>query len=472
VTARLTNSAGDTPTRLAEELAIIWPLLGRHIAFHRRLVDLTASAKAALLLSQTIYWTRHGKGIVQTGGWFYKTTQQWERETGLSAKEQVTARQVLRGLAILNEQRMGMPAKLHFRLAVEQLGEWLSRRIGRACARVDWNDAAALAALLGPTLAYHRTLAVVAGGVNAGLLLSRALHLTRLQSKRQSDGWLSRSIPQWTEELGLTRREQEGARRALAGAGLWEEETVGTPAHLVARIRIDALLALLRESVGDEPGRPHRALDARLPDCGNPATSHAPKGETRLRESHIHVSPKAPNLFHQKRHACFTKTAIPYIEVITRSSLQPLHAHPDSIEIGASQGGGELILPERLLPEERATALALVQRFPDLAQALLDELSARLRANAVHTSPIAYLRGMVTRAEAGTFVPELGLRVAAARRAREEQTRLREQRDTEAQRRAVERTSPEYQAKVAARREEIRRMLDAMWAGRSERKTR
>jgi hypothetical protein len=35
---------------------------GRHIAFHRRLVDLTASVKAALLLSQSIYWTRHGQG--------------------------------------------------------------------------------------------------------------------------------------------------------------------------------------------------------------------------------------------------------------------------------------------------------------------------------------------------------------------------------------------------------------------------
>ncbi len=74
--SRLTTVAEDTQrsTRLAEELAIVWPLLGRHIAFHRRLVDLTASVKAALLLSQTIYWTRHGKDIARTGGWFYKTT--------------------------------------------------------------------------------------------------------------------------------------------------------------------------------------------------------------------------------------------------------------------------------------------------------------------------------------------------------------------------------------------------------------
>ena len=55
---RFAAIAGDDAwesTKHNRELAIIWPLLGRHIAFHRRLVDLTASVKAALLLSQTIY---------------------------------------------------------------------------------------------------------------------------------------------------------------------------------------------------------------------------------------------------------------------------------------------------------------------------------------------------------------------------------------------------------------------------------
>lgn len=141
------------------DLAIIWPLLGRHIAFHRRLVDLTASVKAALLLSQTIYWTRHGRDIARTGGWFLKTTEQWEMETGLSAKEQTTARAVLCDLALLDERRLGMPAKLHFRLSVDQLGALLTGRIGKTSGCLDWNDGVAVAQLLGPSLAYHRTLA-------------------------------------------------------------------------------------------------------------------------------------------------------------------------------------------------------------------------------------------------------------------------------------------------------------------------
>ncbi|TAK82110.1 MAG: hypothetical protein EPO20_22650, partial [Betaproteobacteria bacterium] len=238
---RFTAISGDDAwesTKHNRELAIIWPLLGRHIAFHRRLVDLTASVKAALLLSQSIYWTRHGRDIARTSGWFFKTTEQWEMETGLSAKEQVTARQVLRELAILNEQRVGLPAKLHFRLCVDQLGALLSERIGKGASRLDWADGTVVAELLGPSLAYHRTLARIGGGVHAGLLLSRALHLTRLQSKGQVEVWVPSSAAQWTEQIGLTRREQETARRELARAGVWEESLDGIPPRLVTRIRL------------------------------------------------------------------------------------------------------------------------------------------------------------------------------------------------------------------------------------------
>ena len=445
------------------ELAIIWPLLGRHIAFHRRLVDLTASVKAALLLSQTIYWTRHGRDIARTGGWFFKTTEQWEMETGLSIKEQVTSREVLRELALVNEQRIGIPARLHFRLCLDQLGALLSDRIGKASARLDWADGAAVAELLGPALAYHRTLARIGGGVNAGLLLSRALHLTRLQSKRQLEVWVCNSAAQWTEQIGLTRREQEAARRELARAGVWEEALAGIPPRLVARVRLDCLLTLL---ANDESRFADRIPVPRLPDCGVPANRLPPNGESRLRESHILVSPKAPNQFHRNRHHSSAESANLHIQGSTSGSVQPLHVSHARRDEGNSDRGGDLIFPETLLPQERASALLLVERCAHQAQALLDELSARLQAKAVHTSPIAYLRGLVRRAIADEFVPELGLRIAAARSRHEEELILRQQRETEERRLAAERATPEYQAKVAARRAEIRQMLDVMQAGR------
>ena len=463
---RSAASAGEDTWESAKhsrDLAIIWSLLGRHIAFHRRLVDLTTSVKAALLLSQAIYWTRHGRDIAGTGGWFFKTAEQWKMETGLSTKEQITARGLLRERAILSEQRIGIPAKLHFRLCMDQLGAFLSDRIGKASACLDWTDGAAVAQLLGPALAYHRTLAGIGGGVHAGLLLSRALHLTRLQAKRRLPEWIGDSAAHWAEQIGLSRREQETARRELARAGVWEESLTGIPPRLFARIRLDALLALL---VGDEPRSADRIPTPRIPGGGLPANRLSPNGESGLREPHILVPPKAPDQFHRNRHDGSAQSAKPHIQGSTGDSVQPLNESAARRDEGRLQGGGDLILPEALLPEERASALLLVKRCTDQAQALLDELSARMDAKAVHTSPLSYLRGLVRRAVTGQFVPELGLRVAAARRAREKESVLRRQREAEEQRLAAERATPEYQAKAAARQQEIRRMLDAMRSGR------
>ena len=464
---RIVTSADDDPWQSAQQeraLATLWPLLGRHIAFHRRLVDLTANVKAALLLSQSIYWTRHGRDIAQTGGWFLKTTEQWEMETGLSAKEQATAREVLRKLAILSEQRVGIPARQHFRLCVDQLGALLSDRIGRASVRLDWADGAAVAELLGPSLAYHRTLAGIGGGVHAGLLLSRALHLTRLQMRRQMQEWIGSSTDVWTEQIGLTRREQEIARRELVGVGVWEETLVGIPPRRLARIRLDCLLARL---AGDESDDANRIALPYSPECGVATINSRQKGETSMRDSHIHVLPKTPKLIRQKRHHCFDESANLHIQGSTRGLVQQPPTRKTIADEGRSQSrGGDLILPESLLPEERAAALLLLKPCAQQAQALLDELSARMQARAVHTSPLAYLRGLVRRALAGEFVPELGQRVAAARRRHEEELILRQQREAEQQHLAAECATPERQAKLASRRAEMRQIADAMQAGR------
>lgn len=457
------NDAWSAATLIdGRNLAVIWPLLGRHIAFHRRLVDLTTSVKAALLLSQTIYWTRHGRDVATSGGWFFKTTEQWEMETGLTVKEQATAREVLRKLAVLNEQRIGVPAKLHFRLAADRLAALLSERIGRGSSRLDWSDGAAVAELLGPALAYHRALASVSGGVNAGLLLSRGLYLTRVQSKSRSDGWFCRSAARWTHELGLTRREQQIARRELARIGIWEEQVAGIPPRVFVRIRLSPLLALLLTHTSGERACGKETLTPRFPDCSITTTNVSPNGESSLRESHILVSPKAPNQFRRNRHNSSAESAKLYVLRSTRFSVQPPHRPVDNSEQIALERGGDLIFPERLSPEERSAALLLVQRCEQLAQALLDELSARLETHAVRTSPIAYLRGMVARAQTGAFTPELGLRIAASRRRRQEEIVRREEREAEARRIALERATPEHQEKVIARKAQIRQMLDAM----------
>ena len=444
----------------AAPLSVIWPLLGRHIAFHRRLVDLTSSVKAALLLSQSVYWTRHGRDIAQTGGWFHKTSEQWEMETGLSAKEQASAREVLRGLALLDDQRMGIPARLHFRLNVDELGMRLADRIACHPHAADWSDRVVLAELLGPSVAFHRTLAGVAGSVHAGLMLSRALHLTRLQARHRLEHWISSSAARWFEEIGLSRREQETARRDLVRTGLWEECLRGIPPSLVARIRLDCLLALLTDDASAA-----RSLGSRIaePDRGVAADKGSPNVESRLRQPRSLVSPKPPDQFRPIRQHGSAESAVLLMNHSTGESLQPQHT-ASSANPPHTEAGGELIFPEQMLPDERQAARLLLRRCGDQAQCLLDELAGRLQVRGVRLSPVAYLRGLIARAAAGSFVPELGPRVAAEREQRQKEALRRREREAEEQRLAAERATPEYQAKALAQRQKVRQMIDELKA--------
>jgi hypothetical protein len=79
----------------------------------------------------------------------------------------------------------------------------------------------------------------------------------------------------------------------------------------------------------------------------------------------------------------------------------------------------KLEYPKGLSPSEHADAQRRLARLPpELAQQLLDELAARLKAGTIRISPLVYLAGLVRRANAGTFVPEAALNVADAREKR------------------------------------------------------
>lgn len=85
----------------------------RPIAFHRGFVTLTGSVTAALMLSQAVYWQRRTH---DPEGWWWKTMEDWTEETGLSRKEQESARRRLKTIGLLEEERRGVPARLYFRV--------------------------------------------------------------------------------------------------------------------------------------------------------------------------------------------------------------------------------------------------------------------------------------------------------------------------------------------------------------------
>ena len=98
-------------------------------------------------------------------------------------------------------------------------------------------------------VSFHRCLVPVAGGVTSALMLSQAIW-TAQALDASAGGWFIRSQEQWTQETGLSRWEQETARRALRRAGLLEERRLGMPAKLWFRVCPEAVLRALHASAG------------------------------------------------------------------------------------------------------------------------------------------------------------------------------------------------------------------------------
>ena len=96
---------------------------------------------------------------------------------------------------------------------------------------------------------FHRCLVPITGGVTAALMLSQAIW-TAQTIEGNGDGWFSKSRDQWTEETGLSRWEQETARRALRTAGFLEERRIGVPAKLWFRVRPEPVWRALQARAG------------------------------------------------------------------------------------------------------------------------------------------------------------------------------------------------------------------------------
>ncbi|WP_230460175.1 hypothetical protein, partial [Sansalvadorimonas verongulae] len=88
-------------------------LLERPIAFQQPYAQIAGFAAGGLFLSQALYWT--GKSE-RDGQWFYKTQDEWHKETWLSRSEQERSRKALKKAGVLEEKRKGNPAKLWYRV--------------------------------------------------------------------------------------------------------------------------------------------------------------------------------------------------------------------------------------------------------------------------------------------------------------------------------------------------------------------
>lgn len=104
----------------------------RVVAFNPLFAKITGCVKAGLFLSQAFYW----QGVVGPDVPFYKTSVEWEKETCLTKREQVTAREKLKSLGVLKEFVTNAPtgpSTLFFELDLfvlsDKLGDWDGSRV-------------------------------------------------------------------------------------------------------------------------------------------------------------------------------------------------------------------------------------------------------------------------------------------------------------------------------------------------------
>jgi hypothetical protein len=93
-------------------------------------------------------------------------------------------------------------------------------------------------------IVFQRAYVELTGSAVAALFLSYAVYTTE-RLPPEAEGWFKKSGEEWRTETGLTRFEQQTARRILRNLDILIERRYGMPAELYYKIRVDRLLELL-----------------------------------------------------------------------------------------------------------------------------------------------------------------------------------------------------------------------------------
>ena len=97
--------------------------------------------------------------------------------------------------------------------------------------------------LMDKPVSYHADFSKALGSVTAGLFLCQTIYWT---GKGSEDEWFYKTRDDWKNELGMSRKEQETARKKLRDEGVLQEQLRGLPARLHYRIDFDRLIEIMK----------------------------------------------------------------------------------------------------------------------------------------------------------------------------------------------------------------------------------
>jgi len=96
----------------------------------------------------------------------------------------------------------------------------------------------------GQPIFYYPKLSFILGGIKEACFVS--FLLSCLLDQGQENVWICKTQRQITEEIGLSRYEQETVRRNLRKIGVLKEKYQGLPCRLYFKLDLDRLAELLK----------------------------------------------------------------------------------------------------------------------------------------------------------------------------------------------------------------------------------
>lgn len=140
---------------------------------------------------------------------------------------------------------------------------------------IDFKLVALIEAMNDRPIAFNRHYVSLGCGINGSLMLSQMVYW----SKRTKDqnGYFYKTQDEWLEETGLTRYEQEGARKRLKELGFISEHKHGVPCKVHFKVNHECLYSALIQYVENQ----HSSMwKTNKLDCGKPTDKDAENQQT------------------------------------------------------------------------------------------------------------------------------------------------------------------------------------------------
>jgi hypothetical protein len=228
-------------------------------------------------------------------------------------------------------------------------------------------------------VAYYPKLVKVTGSVNAAIFLSQLGYWT--PKAADPDGWVYKTQVEWELETGLTRWEQETARRQLRERSILTETKRGMPARLFFRIDVDALSATWEVTF---PAQDAAKPQARMRVSHKQGSTRDNEAFPRMRENHK-----------QRRGETSSKDV---------GSPQPINKEAGTTTGTTSTttgGGGNQASDEDQLRKTLAPLMLSEGIEAELIESAIDQALAALRIavadSRVTMGPVAYCLGVAKR---------------------------------------------------------------------------